>query len=94
MIESAFLTFLGALGGMLLGAAVTAYFAHQGIYFGDDAAEYMRQYGLPPRMHPDLSWFSTLFGPSAIVLITLFTAFFPAWRVRRLQPVEALRVAG
>jgi ABC-type antimicrobial peptide transport system permease subunit len=51
----------------------------------------MRQYGLPPRIHPELSIGSALLGPAAIFLLTMLAAAIPALRVRKMRPVEAMR---
>jgi ABC-type antimicrobial peptide transport system permease subunit len=50
----------------------------------------MRQYGLAERMFPQLSVLSVVIGSGAVLVITLLTALYPALRVRRLRPVEAM----
>jgi len=92
-LESAFLTFGGIVLGILLGGAVTAWVADVGIYFGQDAADYMKQFGLPPRIYPELSIYTALLGPFAVFTVTMIAALFPALRIRRMRPVEALRTA-
>lgn len=92
-IESAFLTLGGILLGILLGGSVTAWTADVGIYFGQDAADYMKQFGLPPRIYPELSVYTALLGPLAVFTVTMIAALFPALRIRRMRPVEALRTA-
>lgn len=91
MLESGMLTLLGVAGGIVLGASITLIFADVGIYMGQEAADFMRQYGLPPRIHPELSIWSATLGPAAIVLLTMLAAAIPALRVRRMRPVEAMR---
>lgn len=92
-LESAFLTFGGILLGIALGGAVTSWVADVGIYFGQDAADYMKQFGLPPRIYPELSIYTALLGPLAVFTVTMIAALFPALRIRRMRPVEALRTA-
>ena len=53
----------------------------------------MRQYGLPERMYPQLSMLSVTIGAGIVLIITLLTALYPAFRVRRLRPVEAMLAA-
>lgn len=91
MLESGMLTLLGVAGGIVLGVIVTMVFADVGIYLGREAADFMRQYGLPPRIHPELSVWSATLGPAAIFVLTMLAAAIPALRVRRMRPVEAMR---
>jgi ABC-type lipoprotein release transport system permease subunit len=91
LLESAFLTLVGGVVGITLGAVVTTYYSNVGISFGEEAAEYMAQFGLPPRLHPELSLFTATFGPAFVFIITMLAALIPALRIRRLRPVEALR---
>ncbi len=91
--ESAMLTLLGVAGGIAFGSVMTLIFADVGIYLGADAAEFLRKYGLPPRIHPELSIWSATLGPAAIFLLTMAAASIPALRVRRMLPVEAMRAA-
>lgn len=93
LLESGLLTLLGALVGIALGAIVTAWFARVGLYFGEETAKYLAQYGLPPRIHPELSWLSAILGPAVVFVLTMIAAAFPAMRIRRLRPVEALHAA-
>jgi ABC-type antimicrobial peptide transport system permease subunit len=51
----------------------------------------MRQYGLPERMYPQLSALSIAVGAGLVLVITLLAALYPALKVRRLRPVEAMR---
>jgi ABC-type lipoprotein release transport system permease subunit len=41
-------------------------------------------------MFPQLSLLSVSIGPGAVLVITLLTALYPALKVRRLRPVEAM----
>jgi ABC-type lipoprotein release transport system permease subunit len=53
-------------------------------------SEVVRQFGIPERMYPKLSFLSVTIGPTLVLFITFFTALYPALKVRRLRPVEAL----
>ena len=90
MSESLFLTTIGIVSGIALGSIVTVYFQEVGLYFGEEAAEMMKQYGLPPRVYPDLNWITATLGPTAVFLITMTAAWLPTLRIRRLKPVEAI----
>ena len=89
LMESMAITLIGILSGMALGAAVTWYFQANGIDLSGQS-DLLQQYGIPPLLHPRLSWLSALAGPTAVLAITFISALFPALRVRKLRPVEAL----
>jgi len=90
LLESTALTLLGTVIGIIAGSLVTWYFQVHGILISG-TSEMMRQYGLPERMYPQLSALSIAIGAGLVLVITLVTALYPALKVRRLRPVEAMR---
>jgi putative ABC transport system permease protein len=90
LIESMTMTFIGIGAGIVAGSLVTLYFQVHGIDFSG-ASELLSQFGISGRMYPKLSWLSALSGPLAVLIITFLAALYPALKVRRLQPVEAMR---
>ncbi len=90
LAESTFMTIVGVFTGAVLGALLTIYFSRIGIPMGG-AEELMAQYGISGRMFPKLSLLSLLAGPIVITGLTLLTALFPALRIPRLKPVDAMR---
>jgi putative ABC transport system permease protein len=90
LLESAALTLLGTVTGIIAGSLVTWYFQVHGIVFSG-SSEMLRQYGLPERMYPQLSTLSIAIGAGLVLVITLVAALYPALKVRRLRPVEAMR---
>ena len=89
MLESSFICLVGMAAGIAGGAALTLYFQHTGIHIAG-AAEILRFYGLPEALRPRLSWLPLLLGPAVVFVVTFLTALYPAWRVRRFKPVEAM----
>ena len=89
LIESSSITVVGVVMGIIAGSLITWYFQVHGIIISG-ASEVLRQYGLPERMFPQLSVLSVTIGPALVLVITLLTALYPALKVRRLRPVEAL----
>jgi putative ABC transport system permease protein len=89
LLESAGITMMGIIIGIIAGSLITWYFQVHGIVISG-ASELMRQYGLPERMFPQLSVLSASIGPAVVLIITLLTALYPALKVRRLTPVKAM----
>ena len=89
LIESISMTGIGIVLGMILGSLITLYFQNHGIDF-TGASEIMNQMGISGFMYPRLSAISISVGPLAVLFITSLAALYPALKVRKLRPVEAL----
>jgi putative ABC transport system permease protein len=89
LLESVSITGIGIFLGMILGSVITLYFQKYGIDF-TGASEIMKQLGISGQMYPRLSLLSLSIGPLAVLFITSLAALFPALKVRKLKPVEAI----
>lgn len=89
LIESITMTMAGIIIGIIAGSLITWYFQVHGIVISG-TSEIMRQFGMPERIYPKLSIISASIGPAAVLVITFLTALYPAMKVRRLRPVEAM----
>lgn len=89
IFESVTITLIGIILGIIFGSLFTGYFQVHGIVISG-ASEFLSQYGLPERMYPKLSILSLSVGAGIVLVITLLTALYPAFKVRRLRPVEAM----
>jgi putative ABC transport system permease protein len=89
LLESISMTVIGVLAGILLGCCVTLYFQSVG-FDVSGASELLDRYGITGRMYPRLSVASALIGPGLVLLITGAAAVYPALRIRKLRPVEAI----
>jgi len=88
-LELVFLSFLGAGLGIVLGTALTLYFANTGIYIpGMD--DIYAQWGIPSRLFPTLTPFSVLVGPGVIVGAIAILGFIPYRHILGLEPVTAM----
>jgi len=92
LIESMSMTFVGIVAGIIVGSMITVYFQSHGIDISG-ASELLSQFGITGRMYPKLSLLSAVSGPLAVLIITFFAALYPALKVRRMRPVEAMRAA-
>jgi len=89
VFESAVLTVIGLALGVVAGGAVALYFYFEGFTF-PGMKEIHQQFGLPGVITPELSPVTLLLGPAVILAFTLAAALYPALRIRRLEPVEAM----
>jgi ABC-type lipoprotein release transport system permease subunit len=89
LLESMSITLIGIIAGIGIGIAVTAYFQVHGIDFSG-GSELLSQFGISGRMYPKLSFLSVTTGPFMVLFFTFFAALYPALKIRRLRPVEAM----
>jgi ABC-type lipoprotein release transport system permease subunit len=89
LLESALMAAIGFLIGVALGIALAAYYQEVGfVYPGMD--ELANKFNLPGKMYPSLSALSVLLGPAVVYLGCMMAAIYPALRLRRLEPFEAM----
>jgi ABC-type lipoprotein release transport system permease subunit len=89
--ECALMALVGGAIGIVIGAAITAYFQVHGIEV--PGAEMFSRWGLPSRLAPKLSWAAVLAGPALVVATTLSTAVFPVVKIGRLNVARAVRAS-
>jgi ABC-type lipoprotein release transport system permease subunit len=89
MFESMLMTLVGILTGIVLGIGLTWYFQIHGIVLAG-SSEMLKQYGISGALYPRLTWFSILTGPALVFLITFCAALYPALKIKKLKPVDAL----
>jgi putative ABC transport system permease protein len=90
MLETGMMTGLGLLLGIGLGALITAYLSVVGFSY-PGMAEMAVKFNLPERMYPAISTLSLGLGPLVVAGGSLLAAIYPALRLRRLLPIEAMR---
>lgn len=90
LLESTVMTLVGIIIGIIAGSLITWYFQVHGIVISG-TSDIMSQFGIPERMYPQLSLRSIVIGPGVVLIITFMTALYPALKVRRFHPVEAMK---
>lgn len=90
MLESFLVTAIGLGIGLALGLGISVYFYVYGFTY-PGLEEYGAQFGFPGVITPEISLLAVGLGPLAILVFTLVAALYPAIRIRRLRPVDALR---
>ena len=90
ILETAMMGMLGLVLGAIAGASLTIWLGIRG-YTVPGMEEIAAQFNLPGRIYPQATILSTLLGPSVVFLFSVLAAVYPAWRLHRLHPVEAMR---
>ncbi|MBC2715742.1 MAG: ABC transporter permease [Desulfobacteraceae bacterium] len=89
LYESNFMTIVGVGLGILTGCGITMVFQIYGIDMSG-SSEILKQYGMSGRIYPRLSIITAFAGPVLVWLITVGVALYPALKIKRLKPVEAM----
>lgn len=89
-LEILLLLAIGLGVGIGLGAAVTGWYAMHGLTL-PGTENVFAQWGLPAQLYPRVDAWSLLSAPAAIAVCTAIAGVFPYLRIRRLQPVSAMR---
>ncbi len=90
MLETAMMGFIGMILGALAGALFTTWFTVNGFTY-PGMEEMVSNFNLPGRVYPRATLVSMFAGPLVVFLFTLAAAVYPALRLHRLHPVEAMR---
>ena len=90
LLETAIMGLLGLLFGAILGGLVTYWLSFHGFAY-PGMEELAVKFNLPARFYPEVSFVSLMSGPVVVFLFTILAALYPALRLHRLHPVEAMR---
>jgi len=90
MLETSLMAVIGLAIGVALGWAVSAYFSVHGFSY-PGMEEMAQRFNLPGAMYPSVTFGTMMLGPSVVFLFCLLAAIYPALRLFRLRPVEAMR---
>ena len=90
ILECLLLTLLGVVLGTTFGSATILYYGKYGFYV-PGSEEVMKVWSLPVAIYTQLTLRSLTSGPLVILLTSLLSVLYPAFRLMRVEPVEALR---
>ena len=90
LLETTIMGLLGLVLGAFLGALLTLYLSVNGFSY-PGMEEMATKFNLPARFFPQLSLPTLMAGPLVVLLFTIISALYPALRLHRLHPVEAMR---
>lgn len=92
--EALLLWVIGTGAGLLAAAALVGWLRGTGIPVGADLERLATQMYMPSRIYPSYSVPAMLTAPLIMLVGTQLAAILPGLRVRRIRPVDALRVAA
>jgi ABC-type lipoprotein release transport system permease subunit len=92
MLETALMALIGLVIGLAIGWMIASYLNIAGFHY-PGMEEMAEKFNLPDRVYPSVTFFSMILGPGVVFLFCLLAAVYPALRLFRLQPVEAMRAA-
>ena len=90
-IEAALVWALGAGIGLALVLPMVLWFERYGFYLGDELASMTETMYVPERLHMKMTAVGLGVAPAVTLIGTQVAALIPSLRIRRLQPVTALR---
>ena len=90
LLETCIMGLIGFTIGVFLGALLTLYLGVNGFAY-PGMEELAAKFNLPARFFPQLSVPTLVAGPFVVFVFTILSALYPALRLHRLHPVEAMR---
>lgn len=90
MLETLFLTIVGAMAGMISGWAIAKVLGKTGIYFSG-WGEGFEAIGFAARVYPVITVEFLIFTTIMVIVTAIVSSVWPARKALRLNPVDALR---
>jgi ABC-type lipoprotein release transport system permease subunit len=90
MLETLVMSGLGLAVGVGLGFVLALYLATAGFAY-PGMEEMGAKFNVPGRLYPEVSFLSLLWGPSVVFAGAMLATLYPALKLLRLQPIEAMR---
>jgi ABC-type lipoprotein release transport system permease subunit len=90
IVETGLLSLAASLVGAAIGEAITWHYQAKGIDFGMGEFE-TTGVVLSTIYHTQMTWYGFFLSVGTVVFFAVLGSLYPAWKVRKLKPVEALR---
>ena len=90
LLETTIMGVMGLILGAVLGGLFTLWFNVNGFAY-PGMEEMAAKFNLPARFFPQVSALTLLIGPVVVFIFTILAALYPALRLHKLHPVEAMR---
>ena len=90
MMETTLMALIGLVIGVLLGWMVAGYFNAEGFSY-PGMEEMAERFNMAGEVYPSISVISLMLGPGVVFLFCLLASVYPALRLYRLRPVDAMR---
>ena len=91
-LEAAMMGLVGVVLGALAGGLITTWFGYTGFSY-PGMEEMATNFNLPSRFYPQATLLTLFLGPAIVFAGSMLAAIYPALRLHRLHPVEAMRAA-
>jgi ABC-type lipoprotein release transport system permease subunit len=92
LLETTLMGTVGLVLGVILGGGLVAWLGYHGFTY-PGMEEMAGKFNLPSRIYPQVSFIGLMFGPMIILVSSVIASFYPAIRLRWLEPVAAMRAA-
>jgi ABC-type lipoprotein release transport system permease subunit len=92
ILETALMGSVGLALGVLLGGLLVLWLGFHGFSY-PGMEEMAGKFNLPSRIYPQVTFIGLFFGPMIILIASVIASFYPAVRLRWLEPVAAMRAA-
>lgn len=91
VLESVFLSLVGAIAGIVVSIPVLVYLYFHPIRIAGEIGKAFEEFGFEPlikfALDPEIFWWQAL----VVLIIALAASIYPVWKVSRIQPVNAIR---
>lgn len=92
MLETLFMAIIGLVLGIAIGAIFSIWLSNVGMAF-EGMDEMASKFNMSPRIYPTVTLLSITIGPVVVFIGCMLASIYPALRLFKLEPVEAMRLA-
>ena len=90
LLETTMMAVLGLVIGVAIGMSITAYLHVYGFSY-PGMEDMAAKFNMSERLYPSINWLAALAGPSLVMGFSVLATIYPAMKIRRLAPLEAMR---